>query len=244
MNSDISNQNQAHLYRAKRSKIKQQLLLITTLSYITRVIASQSIGYQPNFNYGFNPFFSPVHGYGLGLPYGAYGYSGAKHPWLAYHSLWGSPTMGSLASKIHTKSLMKKLGAHGGNYPYSSIFGAKYSGTLGPHSYNYGYGSHYGAARVPNNPYKSAYGDYYTSPSTHSTAVVTPDTNSYYDSSYVGSPMEYPMDKHAFIKPLLKAGALITTAALLGKKKLEMVPSRLNPSGMILSGVDAKLATR
>lgn len=231
------------------------------------MINAQSIGYQTNYNpFGFNPYTSPLYGYGLGMPYGSYGLNALKNPWLLQmgqmgglggFSSTGWPQSSSFASKLHAKSILKKLGYD----PYNSYPSyASYAAASSPYSYNYGYGKHYGAAQVPNNPYKSAYGDYYSTsaydgltPSSSSfkassvplTTTTTTSQAAYYDQSPLINTLEphqhhdgYVMDKHAIIKPLIKAGAILTTAAILGKKKLELVPPKLNPTGMILNGLE------
>lgn len=149
-------------------------------------------------------------------------------PWS---SMYGVGQTGSLISKLHAKQIAKKLGSslytpHGDlkdkfalkKYPDSSII---------PNSFEYGYGKHYGAAQVPNNPYKSAYGDYYQTGSKYSMSA---------DLSQMDS-LEYPVvssKSYKLIKPLIKVGALIGTAALLNKKFMT-VPGQLDPAGMILS---------
>lgn len=237
------NHNSA-IVEARRSRNRHKILFVLALTFFNQVLG-QSIGYQPNLNYGFNPYMSPVHGYGLGLPYGSNGLYGLKHPWLTYQSLWGSP-FASLASKIHSKNILKKYGSYsyGGYNPYYGQSGGKYTSSYGPYSYNYGYGAHYGSAQVPNNPYKGTYGDYYTSSNSYKTTAALTDPQPYYESGPIGSVPDYQVDKHALIKPLIKAGALLTTAAIIGKKKFDMIPPRLDPSGMILHSVESKFSKR
>lgn len=246
-------------------KMKHQLIsFLLICNCITQTLFAQSIGYQPNFHpFGFNPYMSPVYGYGLGLgsSYGSsYGLNALKNPWLLSGSASGSnwypqtPSSSSnFASKFHAKSILKKLGSTSYD-PYNS------------YNFNYGYGKHYGAAQLPNNPYKSTYGDYYSSSAAAVASGSDPltstslksssysQTNPYnsaatsYDPSYSSAPLdayEQPQHdfsmmnshKHALIKPLLKAGAILTTAAILGKKKYELIPHKLNPTGMILGSI-------
>lgn len=226
-------------------------------------VQAQSIGFHPQFNFGFNPYTSPVFGYGLGLPFGAYNMSPAKNPLLTMN--YNSPSSllpyvdakSGFMSKLHAKAFLKKLastqilssGYLGMKDKLNLIKHPEYAFT--PYGTGYGYGGHYGAAVVPNNPYKSTYGDYYDSPQS---SLIRPTTT-----TLIGDktkPNQIPiggrlpessaivdhnppvggivMKPHSlYLKPLIKAGALLT-AVLLGKKALES-PFRLDPSGMILS---------
>lgn len=187
---------------------------------------SQSVGYHPNFNLGFNPYLSETFGYGLGLPFGAYGMSYTSYPWLSIH---GFSHGGSLVSKLHAKQIAKKLGST----LYSAPVDSKGSLALKKHpeysmipsSFDYGYGKHYGSAQVPNNPYKSAYGDFYVG---HSTFPMIHE-----QSPYDGAEYHIMTKPYKYIKPILKAGALIGTAALINKKFLSL-PEQLDPAGMIM----------
>lgn len=224
--------------KKNHNQLTVSLLIANLLICWPHFIMAQSIGYQTNFNpFGFNPYMSPVYGYGLGMPYGSYGLNALKNPWLLQMASSPFSSGTSFGGKFHAKSILKKLGyePYGSSYPYYSS----------PYSYNYGYGKHYGAGQVANNPYKSAYGDYYsTSGSTandlssyKTSAISTAGSSPYYDPNplTMEPQHEFLLDKHAIIKPLIKAGAILTTAAILGKKKLDLVPPRLNPSGMILN---------
>lgn len=222
-----------HLVEAKL------LLLSLILVYSARSVAfAQSIGYQPQFNLGFNPYMSPVFGYGLGLPFGANSFSPARYPFLlgaGGHHLDGHGLLG----KVHAKAFLKKLAtSQYGLYGHS--LGDKVNllkhpeNALTPYGAGYGYGKHYGAAMVPNNPYKGAYVDYYDNGG-HD--IIKPKPLKSLDpmkleDNHLASPT-YSLASYKF-KPLIKLGALLTTAALLGKKIHES-PLKLNPAGMILS---------
>jgi hypothetical protein len=224
------------------------LLVIINLiiSSINVGTSAQSIGYHPQFNFGFNPYFSPVFGYGLGIPYGAYNISPTRYPWL----LSGIPSVPfadktGLMSKIHAKAFLTKLAT-------SQVFAPGYYGikdklnlmkhpenAYTPYGAGYGYGKHYGAALVPNNPYKSVYSDYYDKGVTSASgpAIVGPaKPNSIpiggklLESSNVAISVK-PYTH--YLKPFMKAGALLTTAAILGKKIFQ-APAKLNPAGMII----------
>ena len=217
---------------------------------------AQSIGYHPQFNYGFNPYLSPVFGYGLGLPFGAYSMAPTRYPWLM-NSIISTPysDKNGFLSQLHTKAFLKKLAT-------SQVLSANYYGlkdklnliknpnyAYTPYGSGYGYGKHYGAAVVTNDPYKGKYGDYFESQAaTMSRPLVTSTTGEQVKYGQIpigGRPAESTLGTIApipsvksyshYLKPLIKVGALLTTAALLGKKALES-PIRLNPSGMILSG--------
>lgn len=220
-------------------------------------ILAQSIGYYPSLNLGFNPYLSPVFGYGLGLPYGAQGIGPTKDPVMA-SSLIGPQTYkishpSDILGKIHAKIALKKLPFG----PYSLYMQPGYlKSRLGSLKYpyaplglgNYGYGKHYGSAMIPNNPYKSVYGEFYASESSPllAPAPAIPSTiihnhNQASSSSQHGTqilptyqPVPVVKPTHNFMKPLIKTGALLTTAALLGKKLLE-TPFKLDPAGMILN---------
>lgn len=161
------------------------LITINIVKFDKIISQAQSIGYQPNSNLGFNPYLSPVFGYGLGIPYGAYNYSPIKNPWFSQsmlgsttfnnqHNYHGIPSIGidehgkpSFAGKLHAKSILKKFGQY---TPFPYYYGSiknKYNlmkqqqNYLTPYGLDYGYGKHYGAAMIPNHPYKSTYGEYY-----------------------------------------------------------------------------------
>lgn len=211
-------------------------LLNSTLFLLTRLQSNaQSIGYQPSLNLGFNPYSSNVFGYGLGLPYGAYGMSPMANPFMS-SALLPSHYGGNLVSKLHSKMSFKKL------FGYPMYLGS-------PYDANYGFGKHYGFAKVLNNPYKSAYGDYYNT-DTMNEPVASASLNHHLHAPYpVDEPLNFAdatktklaMAKPYLVKPLIKAGVLLTTAAILGKKSL-MVPQamKLNPAGMIIKSLNRK----
>lgn len=183
-------------------------LALLYISFTGQTFA-QSIGYQSQLNFGFNPYMSPVYGYGLGLPYGAYNLSPMKNPWLV-HSMF-DPFKASLMGKLHAKSFLTKLATSKYNfYPYFGNLKAKLnilkhpSSLATPYGKTYGYGRHYGAAMLSNNPYKSVYGDYYD----HQDQVSP-------DQLPVASEPKY---KYKLAKPLLKAGALLAATSVLGSK--------------------------
>lgn len=210
-------------------------------------VIAQSIGYHPNINMGFNPYLSSIHGYGLGLPYGSYGYSIIRNPKLAAASLGlYQANINTWLGKLHAKSFLKK------SHPYSlySNYGSfknklalfkhpEYAFT--PNSLDYGYGRHYGATMLANNPYKSPYKDYYHAESIMSkpSPVYTSKQQFHEPDNYAQASVQAPdtsfVQSHGALKHLVKAGVLLTTAAFLGKKTFES-PLKLNPSGMILSG--------
>lgn len=218
---------------------------------------TQSIGYHPQFNFGFNPYTSPLFGYGLGLPFGSYGQSPTRNPWLM-NTISPAPYADKhgFISKVHAKAFLKKLassqalssGYYGLKDKLNLMKHPEYAYT--PYGAGYGYGKHYGAAVVPNNPYKSTYGDFYetadvsgvskplAAAATSTSSVkhgVLPIGGRLPESSFSSKlPAVDVKAQASYLKPLIKVGALITTAALLGKKALEN-PIRLNPSGMILS---------
>ena len=220
------------------------LFQTTCINQSTMTVYAQSIGYQPQFNLGFNPYYSPVFGYGLGLPYGAYKVNPFKHPWLLNSIGVATPFSpgNALMGKVHAKALFNQL-------TFGKFYGSvkdklnvlkhpQYA--FSPYGTAYGYGKHYGAAVVPNNPYKGTYSDYYeNSPSSSlSTSASSPVKHSVplgYEESHLQHHVPAAKLQHKF-KPLLKAGALLTTAALLGKKVLGESSMKLNPSGMILNG--------
>lgn len=199
---------------------------------------AQSIGYHPNLNLGFNPYLSQTFGYGLGLPYGAYGLSPLKSPW---HLGFASGFDGGLISKLHAKTIVKKLSPSfiGPSYGIDlkeKLAHKKHSElSMVPNTFDYGYGKHYGSAQLPNNPYKSTYGDFYATNSMgypHSPVHQEYSMSSHYDT------FDHPKMKHyRVIKPMLKVGAILTTAALLNKKLLS-IPDNLDPSGMIMNVKD------
>lgn len=235
--------------KTKRKKKQQQIKILIPLFLAvstTRTFApthAQSIGHHPNLFLGFNPYLSPVFGYGLGLPNGAYGYSGLK-----FHTLL-DPTnvsLNGLLGKIHAKTFLKKLATYpGAMSPYYGSFKNRlqlmkhpeYLYT--PYGLDYGYGKHYGSALIPNNPYKSPYSEYYNNDQNIVGATKVVDKHNYQDANLVAQPSDAAPDSikaYSYIKPMVKIGALLTTAALLGKKTLESPTIRLNPAGMILNG--------
>ena len=136
---------------------------------------------------------------------------------------------------MHAKSLLKKITSSQLN-PHGTTFNNKLTllkhpeYSLTPYGLDYGHGKHYGSAMVPNNPYKSAYGDYYTNqPIASNSHGLTPHNNLV---DATGGDVVKPL---GIMKPLIKAGALLTAAALLGKKTISS-PIKLNPSGMIING--------
>lgn len=230
--------------------MKLSLVFVTWSIQIIAIktVIAQSIGYHHNMNLGFNPYMSPVFGYGLGLPYGSYTHGPMKNPMLATSILAATMAHGQdFLSNLNTKSVLKKISP-------SNISQKLHKGTImnkialmknpeylfTPYGFNYGYGKHYGAAMIPNNPYKSAYGDnfYDMQPAASSTMKVNLDQNHGTDTGHhpVDPGLDWKMWKiKGFVKPLIKAGALIAAASLLKGKSME-IPSKLNPSGMILSG--------
>lgn len=171
----ISQQLETHWIMYTRTQRQRYSQLLAMIVVMIDFSTAQSIGYHPNLNMGFNPYLSSVYGYGLGLPYGAYGMSSLR-PWLP------SPITG-LSSYGFGSSLLGKA--------HANSFLTKFVAT--PYQY-----------------YKP---------------------ESYVDNNVsVGAAKTYKI-----IKPLIKAGALLTTAAILGMKTLE-APIKLNPSGMIMSG--------
>jgi len=140
-------------------------------------IRSQSIGFHPQFNFGFNPYYSPIFGYGLGLPFGAYNLSPSKNPLLLGSISATTPFSdpNGFMSKAHAKAFLKKLATNQlinlSAYPVLSgsikdkLNALKHPEfALSPYASGYGYGKHYGASTLPNNPYKSVYKDYYDGP--------------------------------------------------------------------------------
>lgn len=233
--------------RKRRQKLKLLIVLFlaisTTSLSLFELTSAQSIGYHPNLFLGFNPYLSPVFGYGLGIPNGAYGYSSIRLPSLLDPT---KPSPNGLLGKIHAKTFLKKLAT----YP-SAL--SPYYGSLKnklqlmkhpeylytPYGLDYGYGKHYGSALVPNNPYKSPYSEYYNnSPSgvreTKFAAKLPHQDTSLIEQGSEIAPEVYKA--YSFVKPMVKIGALLTTAAILGKKSLEYPAIRLNPAGMILNG--------
>lgn len=200
--------------RLLRGKCDRHIILPALLTLcVAHQNLAQSIGYHPQLNFGFNPFMSPVYGYGLGLPYGSQGLGPIKNPWLASSMLLPFHNAGVM-SKIHAKSFLTKLTTNKYNfYPYYGNLKAKLNllkhpaSIATPYSKTYGYGRHYGAATMPNNPYKSAYGDYYD-----------------YSNQIEQFPAESQLKSSKLVKPLVKAGAILTAAALLGKKPVENYP--------------------
>lgn len=234
-------------------RIRWTTLLLVFLFHEARTFIkpsfAQSIGFHPQLNLGFNPYLSPIYGYGLGVPFGAYNFSPSRYPWLLSSISNGPYTDGSgFMGKIHAKAFLKKLAV--GQY---SVY--HHQGTLKdklnlmkhpeyaftPYGQGYGYGKHYGAAVGPNNPYKSVYADYYDTTTDHGHRPDVKPANDLVTLATSHSPIASgaPVYKpYIHIKPLIKLGTLLTTAALLGKKTFEG-PMRLNPSGMILSGTQS-----
>lgn len=192
----------------------EHIVLPTLLTiYLAHQTQAQSIGYHPQLNFGFNPFMSPVYGYGLGLPYGSNGLGPIKNPWLANSMFFPFHNAGVM-SKIHAKSFLTKLATNKYNfYPYYGNLKAKLnllkhpSSLATPYGKTYGYGRHYGSATLPSNPYKSVYGDYYD-----------------YSNQIEQHPAESQHKAYKLVKPLVKAGAILTAAALFGKKPVENFP--------------------
>lgn len=253
-------ENASKLHILSRYFISNTLIVIASIYGCNHLLfaETQSIGYHHQFNFGFNPYTSPVFGYGLGLPFGTYSMSPTRYPWLL-NSIPSTPFADKhgFISKIHAKAFLKKLASS--QFLSSSYYGLKDKFNLmkhpefafTPYGAGYGYGKHYGSAVVPNNPYKSAYADYYDSsnvllsrPVKSATLVESAKPNKlpiggrFPESSITGNlpPANLEPSRSHYLKPLIKAGAIITTAALLGKKVLEG-PTRLSPSGMILSDI-------
>jgi hypothetical protein len=231
-----------HIERGRVSCRSLILVIVNLLGSIYIDVAAQSIGYHPQFNFGFNPYSSPVFGYGLGMPFGAYNISPTRYPWLL-NSVPTPPFADNtgLISKIHAKAFLTKLATSQILSP--GYYGIKDKLNLMKHPENaytpfgagYGYGKHYGAALVPNNPYKGTFSGQASIgaptagiPVKHGSIPIGGKLSE--SSNVVISVKPY---SH-YLKPLMKAGALITTAAILGKKIFE-VPTKLNPSGMIIS---------
>lgn len=243
------------MHRRKRNQRSKKLagvivrVLVACALHNAALIASQSVGYHPNTNIGFNPYNSAVYGYGLGVPYGAYeGISPLRGPW---HMGLGTELKTPLAGKLHAKAIMKHMPnmylgpAANLKNKFAVLKNPQFA--YNPYAVDYGYGKHYGAAAVPNNPYKSTFADYYTTGtgdnhgdhlvSAGSSESVAIDNNiaPVYDQDALA--LQHHMKMRHKFKSLLKVGAVLTTAALLGKAKGELMPPmHLNPSGMILSG--------
>lgn len=221
--------------------ISFSLIIIQT----TTKTFAQSIGYHPNSFLGFNPYLSPVFGYGLGLPYGAYSYNSLNKPILPILKMTHGGGVNNWLSKLHAKSILKKLSSSS-MYSYNGSIKNKLTllkhpqFAYTPYGVDYGLGKHYGSALIPNNPYKSGYEDYYNSP-TLDKKYASKDSlkNSYqhldnFPQASSGNPESIKI--YGIIKPLIKAGALITTAALLSKKTVDSPAIKLSPSGMIRDG--------
>lgn len=196
--------------------------------------ASQSLGFYPTLNLGFNPYLSPLYGYGLGLGYGA-----GLAPVKAALQLGGG---GPLISKLHGKTLLKQL-----TLPGKLVALRDPELAFSPYNFDYTFGRHYGAAMLPNNPYKSAYMDYYATQPDLVTSASAPIVKHHRHNFAQASPAYPPgphiessadallsSKKHALIKPLLKVGALLTATALLAKKTYDLPTAMLNPAGMII----------
>lgn len=219
------------------------LIKASQIDYLTPVL-TQSVGYHPNLNMGFNPYVSPVYGYGLGLPFGSYGYSIVRNPKLAIAAMGTHQfNPNTWLGKLHANTFLKK--SHPFSlYPYYGSLKNKltllkhpeYSFT--PYGLDYGYGKHYGSAMLPNNPYISPYQDFYHGESTMTKpSLGNPPKQQFYEPDNYAQPSEQiagtPLVKlNSIIKPLVKTGVILTTAAILGKKAFES-PLRLNPAGMI-----------
>lgn len=233
--------------RKRRQKLKLLVPLFLVISTIPispfELTSAQSIGYHPNLFLGFNPYSSPVFGYGLGIPNGAYGYSSIRLPSLIDPT---NPSPNGLLGKIHAKTFLKKLAT----YP-SAL--SPYYGSLKnklqlikhpeylytPYGLDYGYGKHYGSALIPNNPYKSPYNDYYNNSPNNVGETKIPAKLPHQDTNLMEQASEIAPEvykAYSFVKPMVKIGALLTTAAILGKRSLEYPAIRLNPAGMILNG--------
>lgn len=230
----------------KKQQIKLLILLflaISTIQITPLPIFAQSIGYHPNLFLGFNPYLSPVFGYGLGLPNGAYGYSGLKYT-PSLDPMNASPN--GILGKIHAKTFLKKLATYPGALsPYYGSFKNKLQlmkhpeFLFTPYGLDYGYGKHYGSALIPNNPYKSPYSEYYNNNQNIAGSAKAVDKHNYQETNSMAQSSDVAPEIYrtqSYIKPMLKIGALLTTAALLGKKTLEYPTIRLNPAGMILNG--------
>lgn len=232
-------------------KMKVSLLLITwSIQIITiKIVIAQSIGYHHNMNLGFNPYLSPVFGYGLGLPYGSFTHGPMKNPMLATSILGSTLAQGQeIMKNLHPKSILKKVSPtisqklHKGTILNKIALMKNPEYLFTPYGVNYGFGKHYGAAMVPNNPYKSAYGDnfYDMQPAASTNIQKEPhETNALH-------PVDPALDLKiwklkSIIKPLIKAGAFIAAASLLKKNNMD-IPAKLNPSGMILSGENLRAA--
>lgn len=242
-----------------RHIVSETIILVmfySSLHYLQTPMA-QSIGYQPQFNLGFNPYTSPIFGYGLGLPYGAYNTSPTRFSWLTYNTPIAPYTdKHGFISKIHARAFLKKLASsqvlssryYGLKDRFHLLMNPQYAFT--PYGAGYGYGKHYGSAVIPNNPYKSTYGDYYDnsdlSISKQGELAAAAGSLKHKQLPIGGRLPEGSIELNTptlntghhkeYLKPIIKTGALLTTAALLGKKILES-PLRLNPSGMILSEI-------
>lgn len=224
--------------------MKLSLVITWSIQFVAiKTVIAQSIGYHHNMNLGFNPYLSPVFGYGLGLPYGSYTHGPMKNPMLATSILGATLAHGQEFMKnFNSKTILKKFSPsishklHKGSIMNKIALMKNPEYMFTPYGVNYGFGKHYGAAMVPNNPYKSAYGDnfYDMQPAASSDIKVgAHDTD-------VVHPVDPGLDLKiwkikSIVKPLLKAGAFLAAASLLKKNNMD-IPAKLNPSGMILSG--------
>lgn len=231
----------------------RSLVFLTTC--LIAISSAQSIGHHSNLNFGFNPYLSPVFGYGLGLPYGAYSpLSPMKSSPFIAGSLLNPAT--PLASKLHTKSILKEFNEfpvhHGlGNFAptikekLALLKQQKHLKT--PYTLDYGYGKHYGSAMILNHPYKKSPLDHdHLISAASSKNLIHQAADNHFDHHL--APMVSKKSYSSIIKPLAKAGAIVATAALIkGAKHFPLSNlihpiysySKLNPAGMISSQASA-----
>lgn len=235
-------QNQT-AYHPSNMKFSLVIIAWSIQIFATKNVIAQSIGYHHNMNLGFNPYLSPVFGYGLGLPYGSYSHGPMKNPMLATSILGSTLAHGQeFMTNLYSKSILKKISPgissklHKGSIMNKIALMKNPEYLFTPYGANYGFGKHYGAAMVPNNPYKSAYGDnfYDMQPAASTNSKISPHTTDVVHPVDPGLDMKIWKIK-SIVKPLLKAGAFFAAASLLKKNNMD-IPSKLNPSGMILSG--------
>lgn len=120
--------------------ILQYIIFCISIHYLVLInhliVQAQSIGNFPSLNLGFNPYASPIFGYGLGLKYGANGYwpPWTAPPFLLPHPVNKSPlstTNGHLLKAPSTttdkiKTLQSgQFPSHATN-PYKSVYGDHY----------------------------------------------------------------------------------------------------------------------
>lgn len=245
-------------------KLEVAIFLLALFSLNKTKVSTQSIGDHPTLNLGFNPYMSPIYGYGLGLGYGLT--SLPPSILLSGRPLANSLLKtGNIVKKIHEKKLLKQLAL-----PEKLMLLKHPENTFTPYGMAYGFGNHYGSATVPNNPYKSTYSDYYSgsqpliesnqpdllasasSPiqtitnlndhSSTSTLLPRPFNQapleqqaSPYIDSLANSKVSWLSKKLMLLKPLVKISALLTAAALVAAKKSFDMTGPLNPAGMIIS---------